>query len=83
MEDLHRLRLTTPPAIGLLLFPGDGYRFLRSDEAPVATDECCVHNGKAAEPLQVWRAWGINSQVLEGVPTRKQGWFFRRLKAAA
>ena len=63
----------------LLLFPGEGFRFLRDDEVPLATDEYCIHDGRLGI---AWKPWGINSEILAGVPKRSEGWFFRRKKAA-
>lgn len=61
----------------LLLFPGEGYRFLTGYELPMATDEHLRHDGKHS----VGRApCGKDFTFLTAAKLRKLGVFVRRRK---
>lgn len=61
----------------LLLFPGEGYRFLTGDELPMATDEHQRHDGKHSVG---WALCGKDFTFLTAAKLRKLGVFVRRRK---
>lgn len=64
----------------LLLFLGGGFRFLKGDELPVATDEHIQHTDRSSDTPKVWTPCGREFTTLTAAKLLKVGIFVRRKK---
>lgn len=64
----------------ILLFPGDGFRFLKGDELPVATDEHIQHTDRNTDTPKTWTPCGREFTTLTAAKLLKVGIFVRRKK---
>lgn len=64
----------------LLLFPGEGFRFLKGDELPVATDEHIQHTDRSTDTPKTWTPVGKDLTTLTASKLLKVGIFVRRKK---